>query len=181
MESAHSPVAGVGESAGPAEARSLMVSMKNPLLHAHVKPWLILITTTARKEVGLRSGAQFGKRSVAMRGHPCVSLTYSAARSATAPGVRNRLGRRGRFGRSAGNAFPVFDFLAPNRALRRVENPRVAGSMRLGPSMALALRACCACPSSLLANLSGPGHHFQLHDLTRVSGIARGPAGAVDG
>jgi hypothetical protein len=50
-----------------------MVSMKNPLLHAHVKPWLILIATTTRKDVGLRSGAQFDKRSVAMRGRPCAS------------------------------------------------------------------------------------------------------------
>ena len=44
--------------------------------------------------------------------------------------------------------------------------------MRLGPSMALALRACCAFPISLPANLSVPGHHFQLPDLTRVPGIA---------
>ena len=28
---------------------------------------------------------------------------------------------------------------------------------------------------------SGPGHHIQLHDLTRVSGIARGPSVAIDG
>ena len=31
----------------------------------------------------------------------------------------------------------------------------------LGPSVALALRACCACPNSLPANLSVPGHHVQ--------------------
>jgi hypothetical protein len=29
--------------------------MKNPLLHAHVKPWLILIATTTLKDVGPRS------------------------------------------------------------------------------------------------------------------------------
>jgi len=34
-----------------------------------------------------------------------------------------------RFGRSRGNAFPIFGLLATNRPLRRTENPRVDGSI----------------------------------------------------
>jgi hypothetical protein len=49
----------------------------------------------------------------------------------------------------------------------------------LGPSVALALRACCACPNSLPANLSVPGHHFQLFELHAISGINRGLSGAI--
>ena len=47
--------------------------------------------------------------------------------------VRYGLGRAGRFGRSRENSSPVFGLLAPNRALRCVENPRVDGSI---PSLA---------------------------------------------
>ena len=47
--------------------------------------------------------------------------------------VRDRFGRAGRFGRRRRNSFPVFGLLAPNRALRRTENPRVDGSI---PSLA---------------------------------------------
>jgi len=47
--------------------------------------------------------------------------------------VRHRLGRRGGFGRPLENLSPVFSLLAPNRALRCTENPRVDGSI---PSLA---------------------------------------------
>jgi hypothetical protein len=64
---------------------------------------------------------------------------------------------------------------APNRVLCCTENPRVVGSMRLGPSMALAHWACFACPNSLPANLSDPGRYFHLVDFRAVPGIVRGP------
>jgi len=47
--------------------------------------------------------------------------------------ARNRFGRGGRFGRAAGNPFPVFGFLATPAALPCTENPRVDGSI---PSLA---------------------------------------------
>jgi len=43
--------------------------------------------------------------------------------------VRDRLGRAGRFGRSAGKLFPVLGLATAKRVLRRTENPRVGGSM----------------------------------------------------
>ena len=48
-------------------------------------------------------------------------------------GVRDRLGRAGRFGRPGEIPSRFFDLLAPNRALRWIENPRVDGSI---PSLA---------------------------------------------
>jgi hypothetical protein len=50
-----------------------------------------------------------------------------------------------------------------------------------GQPMVLALLASGACPSSLPANLSVPGHHFQLRELQRVPGINGGPSVAIDG
>ena len=92
---------------------------------------LKLLITRHRKPTSdaLQSGMRFDPRSIAMRRRPCVSCAYCAARSAPAPGVRNRLGRAERFGRPLPNPFPVFDLPAPNRALRRTENPRVVGSI----------------------------------------------------
>jgi hypothetical protein len=55
------------------------------------------------------------------------------ARSAGPRGVRHGLGRGGRFGRRPREPFSFFELLAPNRALRRTENPRVDGSI---PSLA---------------------------------------------
>lgn len=43
--------------------------------------------------------------------------------------ARNRFGRGGRFGRAAGNPFPVFGFLATPAALPCTENPLVDGSI----------------------------------------------------
>ena len=43
--------------------------------------------------------------------------------------VRHGLGRAGRFGRPRRNPFRLFGLVAPNRALRRTENPRVGGSI----------------------------------------------------
>ena len=74
-------------------------------------------------------GARFGRRSVVMARRPCASSAYRTVRSSTDFPVRDGLGRAGWFGRPRGNPFPVFGLLAPNRALRRIENPRVAGSI----------------------------------------------------
>ena len=88
------------------------------------------------------SPASPGLRETAPRSVPARSLwtqphdphgRASGARPASAPGVRYGLGRRGRFGRPLKNAFRFFGFLAPSRALRRLENPRVDGSI---PSLA---------------------------------------------
>jgi hypothetical protein len=67
-------------------------------------------------------GARFGTGSVAM---PLSRRTGSGLRE---------------FGRRSRNLSPVFGLLAPNRALRCVENPRADGSIdsdRLGPILAL--------------------------------------------
>ena len=57
----------------------------------------------------------------------------AGARSAGEPGVRHGLGRAVQFGRHDENSFALFALPAPNRGLRRTENPRVDGSI---PSLA---------------------------------------------
>ena len=77
--------------------------------------------------------ARFGKGSVAIVRRRYRSWAYAGFGRPSPFGVRNRLGRAGRFGRPRRNAFTVFDLLPPNLALRRLENPRVDGSI---PSLA---------------------------------------------
>jgi hypothetical protein len=79
-------------------------------------------------------------------------------------GARDRLGRGGQFGRSTGNPFPVFGFLAPRAPLPCTENPRVDGSIDpkwLKPIPALRAGSLRSPVLIRLANRSVPGHHSQ--------------------
>ena len=81
-----------------------------------------------------RPAARFGKSSVAMPAKPLsgLGLEKSGRFSGVLGSVWARSGERGSVGRCQ-ISFPVFGLLAPNSALRWIENPRVDGSI---PSLA---------------------------------------------